>query len=93
MRTARNQRTRKIRQTFSVAPDVVDVLDDVRKLRKLRSRSAALEAIVREQNALERRRAISQSITDFYDNLSESERAEERAWGAFSVAQWAKRKE
>lgn len=84
---------RKVRQTFSIGSDVVDVLESVRRRRKLRSRSAALELIVREQHVAERRRSISQSITDYYDNLSEEERAKERAWGAFSAAQWARRKD
>jgi len=91
--THRHPGTRKVRQTFSVGADVLDILDGVLKQRKLRSRSAALETIVRERHAAERRRAISQSIADYYDNVTEHERAEERAWGAFSAAEWVKRKE
>jgi hypothetical protein len=40
-----------------------------------------------------KRSLIAQSITDFYNSLSDDERREERAWAALSVAQWAKRDE
>ena len=93
MEHRRKRSSHKVRHTFSVSRDVVEVIDRVRERQKLRSRSAALESIIREQQSAERRHAVSQSITDFYNDLTEEERAEERAWGAFSVTQWSKRKE
>jgi predicted ribosome quality control (RQC) complex YloA/Tae2 family protein len=87
-RTASRSRFRKEKQTFSLSREALDYLNSLAK--RYSSRSEALEALICRHKEHQERKKISAGIRDYYDSISEEERAENRAWGDFVVANLGK---
>ena len=77
----------KQKRTFSLSQESVEYLESVRKQKKAPSTSTVLDEIIREQKLLAKRQAMSQEINDYYDSLTDEQRAEDRAWGEFAESQ------
>jgi hypothetical protein len=80
--------TRKLKKTFSLSRESVLYLESVRKRKKRESISAVLEDLIRQQQQTAEMSRISASVTDYYDSLTEEERAENRSWGEFALSQF-----
>jgi hypothetical protein len=80
--------TRKLKKTFSLSRESVLYLESVRKRKKRESISAVLEDLIRQQQQTAEMVRISASVTNYYDSLTEQERAENRAWGEFALTQF-----
>jgi len=79
------QSSRKKKKTFSLSPEALAYLDLLAK--KHRSASEALDTLIREKRETAEKERIAASIRQYYDSISDEERAENRAWGEFVLAQ------
>jgi hypothetical protein len=84
----RGFRQRKGKKTFSLSADALAYLRVLAK--KSGSASAALDQLIREKKLEAERQRISAGISNYYDSISETERGENEAWGAFSESQFPK---
>ena len=89
VRTAGRQASRKSKKSFSLSNDSVAFLEALRKRRRANSVSSVLEDILLSVRRAEEKRAIEQSIGEYYDGLSPAEREEETNWGAFALRQFS----
>jgi len=80
--------SRKARKTFSLSRETVKYLEALRKERKKDSMSAVLEDVVRQLQQTKELERISASVSHYYDNLSDEQMAEDRAWGEFAETQF-----
>jgi hypothetical protein len=80
--------TRKAKKTFSLSRQSVQYLEALRKERRSRSISAVLEEIICQQQQEKEVQRIAASATRYYDSLTASEIAEDRAWGDFAATQF-----
>jgi hypothetical protein len=78
----------KARKTFSLSRETVRYLESLRKERKKDSMSAVLEDVVRQLQQAKELERISASVSHYYDNLTDEEMAEDRAWGEFAETQF-----
>jgi hypothetical protein len=84
-------RTRKERKSFTLSQESIALLNDLRAGHQgsgRRSVSAVLDDLLRALDKQRRRDAVDQTITKFYDGISEQAQAEEKSWGKFSLAQF-----
>ncbi|HET7209395.1 MAG TPA: hypothetical protein VFI95_22660 [Terriglobales bacterium] len=81
--------TRKARRTFSLSRESLDYLEKLQKAKRHRSISSLLDELIRRQQEANDMRAISASISSYYDSLNEEQAAEQRAWGQFAESQWS----
>ncbi len=79
---------RKERHTFTLDQELVAYVKLEAEQRSIASLSAALEEILRESKRQREREKIQSAISSYYDALSETEREENRAWGAFGESQF-----
>ncbi len=71
----------KQRRTFTLSPASLAYLDEQARRRNLESQSAALDELLLEKKKDEHRALLAANITSYYDNLSDDEVEEQRAWG------------
>jgi hypothetical protein len=71
---------RKIKKSFTLAPEAVAFLSETREKRKARSDSEALDLLLRELMLEAKRQAIDAAITEYYDTASDEELAEQSEW-------------
>jgi hypothetical protein len=71
----------KQRRTFTLSPESLAYLEQQARERKLGSQSAVLDELLLEKTADQRKAAVEANITAYYDNLSDEEMEEQRAWG------------
>jgi hemerythrin superfamily protein len=71
---------RKIKKSFTLAPEAVAFVSQTREKRKAGSDSEALEMLLRELILEAKRQAIEAAITEYYDTASDEELAEEEQW-------------
>ncbi len=71
-------RRRRQRRTFSLAPEVIEFIEQVQKKRATTSLSAAVEAIVREQQEAENQARLELATTAYFEKLGPEAAAEER---------------
>jgi|HubBroStandDraft_1064217.scaffolds.fasta_scaffold08968_3 hypothetical protein len=87
-RTTHRKPGRKAKKSYTLSPESVDFLEAQRKKRRASSISAVLDEIlqaVRREAELAR---INQSVTDYYDSLSDEELKELSEWGDFALSQF-----
>ncbi len=79
--------THKERRSFTLDRELVSYLELVRAELKTSSTSSALEEILRRSKSQHERQKVQSAMVDYYDSLSERDREENRAWGAFAESQ------
>ena len=78
---------RKERKTFTLSRDSIRYVKEVRREKGAPSESSALEEILTESRQAREMAKIESSISNYYDSISDEERASNRAWGAFAESQ------
>ncbi|HWE86304.1 MAG TPA: hypothetical protein VG267_15280 [Terracidiphilus sp.] len=71
---------RRVKKSFTLAPDVLAFVVETRRKRKIGSDSEALNSLLHEQMLEAKRREIDASIKEYYDNASEEELQEQKEW-------------
>ena len=82
---------RKERRTFTLSPESVALLKDLRAARggaRRRSVSSTLDDLLRALDRQRKRESAEKAISEYYDELNESERIEANEWGQFSLTQF-----
>ena len=72
--------TRKLKRSFTLAPDVVAFVGETRRKRGAGSDSEALDLLLREVMLEAKRREIDAAYQDYYDTASDEDLAEQREW-------------
>jgi multidrug efflux pump subunit AcrA (membrane-fusion protein) len=78
---------RKERCSFTLSRESVEYLEREQQQRKAPSTSSVLDEILRENKLALEKRQFEAAMTSYYDTISDQERAENRAWGAFAESQ------
>jgi len=89
-RTTHRQPARKAKKSYTLSPESVDFLETLRKKRRARSISFVLEEILQAARREAEMAKINQSVSDYYDSLSDEEMEELRQWGEFGLSQLLK---
>ncbi|MGA9072338.1 MAG: hypothetical protein WB424_18910 [Terracidiphilus sp.] len=71
---------RKIKRSFTLAPECVAFVEDTRQRRQAGSDSEALDLLLREAMLEVKRQELEAGITAYYDSITDEEMAEEREW-------------
>ncbi len=77
----------KSKKSFTLSRSSVVFLERLRRERKVLSASRVLDDLIQQEEARHRRRTVEDAIADYYSNLSDAERGEEKAWGQFALEQ------
>jgi len=80
---------RKLKRTFSLSVQALAYIDGLAK--EHRSASEALERVISEQKAVAEKARISAGIRNYYDSISDEQRAENLAWGELAGSHLLKR--
>ncbi len=72
--------TRKVKRSFTLAPDSVAYVRETRRRRKASSDSEALDLLLRESMQARKREEIDAAVKDYYDHASDEELREQREW-------------
>jgi hypothetical protein len=86
-RTTHRQPPRKAKKSYTLSPESVDFLETLRKKRRARSISFVLEEILQAARREAEMAKINQSVSDYYDSLSDEEMEELSQWGEFGLRQ------
>jgi len=78
---------RKERRSFTLSHESLEYLEREQQERKAPSASSALDDILQERKREFEQQQLQAAITSYYDSISDDERAENRAWGAFAESQ------
>jgi len=89
-RNTHRQPARKAKKSYTLSPESVDFLETLRKKRRARSISFVLEEILQAARREAEMAKINQSVSDYYDSLSDEEMEELRQWGEFGLSQLLK---
>jgi hypothetical protein len=84
-------RVPKQRRTFTLSPESVALLNDLSAAQRgsrRRSVSSVLDDLLRALDKQRKRDAVDQAVKNFYDGLSPQDKAREKDWGEFSLAQF-----
>ena len=88
MRIAKKARfTPKLKKSYTLSRSSVKFLERLHKEKQAPSVSAVLDGIIKDVEEQRKREAIDRAITEYYDNLTDEEERELRAWGDFSMEQ------
>jgi hypothetical protein len=90
IRTTHRKPARKAKKSYTLSPESVDFLETLRNKRRARSISFVLEEILQAARREAELAAINQSVTAYYDSLSDEEAEELRQWGKFGLRQLLK---
>lgn len=71
---------RKIKRSFTLAPESVAFLKEARKRREARSDSEALDLVLNELRLEARRQELEAATKEYYDTATDEELAEEVEW-------------
>jgi len=88
MRTTHRQSVRKAKKSYTLSPESVDFLETLRRKRRARSISFVLEEILQAARREAEMAKINQSVTEYYDSLSDEEVEELSQWGDFALSQF-----
>ena len=77
---ATSRKIKKIKKSFTLAPESAAYLSQIRKIRKARSESEALDLLLRESMLAAKQQEIEAAYTEYYDSASEQDRSEQREW-------------
>src|SRR3974390_3293172 len=75
------KQTIKRRRTFTLSPASLVYLEQETRRRSGDSQSAVLDELLRENIEQQQLAALERNVTDYYDNLTDGEVEEQRAWG------------
>ena len=89
-RTTHRQPARKAKKSYTLSPESVDFLETLRRKRRARSVSFVLEEILQAVRREAEFAKINQSVSDYYDSLSDEEVEELGQWGEFGLRQLLK---
>jgi DNA-binding PadR family transcriptional regulator len=89
-RTTHLQTGRKAKKCYTLSPESVDFLEKLRRKRHARSISFVLEEILQAVRREAELTTINQSVTAYYDSLSDEEAEELSQWGKFALSQFPK---
>jgi methylthioribose-1-phosphate isomerase len=81
---------RKAKKSYTLSPESVDFLEVQRKKRRATSISAVLDEILQAVRREAEMARINQSITEYYDSLTDEEVQELDEWGRFGLSQLLK---
>jgi len=76
---------RKIKKSFTLAPESVAFLSETRQKRKAGSDSEALDLLLRELMLEAKRQAIDAAYKEYYDTASDEELAEQSEWAELTA--------
>lgn len=71
---------RRMKKSFTLAPDVLAFVVETRRKRKTGSDSEALNLLLQEQMLEARRREIDAAIKEYYDTASDEELRDQEEW-------------
>src|SRR5262249_11620937 len=77
--------TLKAKKSYTLSEQSVAFLETMRKRRRARSTSAVLEGILQSVRRNQKIQLLDQATEEYYSSLTDSERKEEAAWGAFAL--------
>jgi hypothetical protein len=80
---------RKLKRTFSLSAEALAYLDGLAK--DYKSTSEALDRLIHERKALAEKARISAGIRNYYDSISDEQRAENLVWGELAGTHFLKR--
>jgi hypothetical protein len=86
-RTTHRQPVRKAKKSYTLSPESVAFLETLRKKRRAPSISSVLEEVLQTVRREAELAKINQSVTDYYDSLSDEEVEELSEWGKFGLRQ------
>ena len=81
---------RKEKKTYSLSRESIEFVERVKKERRRESASSALEELIQEKKMEAERLRMDASISSYYDSLTDEDREQNRAWGAFAESQLPK---
>ncbi|HVM93953.1 MAG TPA: hypothetical protein VMT67_14115 [Terriglobales bacterium] len=74
-------RSRKLRRTFTLSPHNVAYIEDQTRERKMPSQSAFLDELLDEKTREQKLSELEAKTIAYYNNLTDEEVEEQRAWG------------
>jgi len=77
---------RKIKKSFTLAPEAVAFLSETRERRKAGSDSEALDLLLRELMLEAKRQELEAATKEYYDTASDEELAEQLEWAEMASA-------
>ena len=87
-RTTHRQTGRKAKKSYTLSPESVNFLETLRRKRRARSISFVLEEILQAARREAEMAKINQSVTAYYDSLSDEEAEDLSQWGEFALSQF-----
>jgi len=89
-RTTHRQTAWKAKKSYTLSPESATFLEGLRKKRRARSTSLVLEEILQAVRREAEMATINQSVTAYYDSLSDEEAEELSQRGKFGLRQLLK---
>lgn len=71
---------RRVKKSFTLAPDVLAFVAETRRKRKTGSDSEALNLLLQEQMLEAKLRELDAAVKEYYDNASDEELQEQKEW-------------
>ncbi len=71
---------RRVKRSFTLAPEVLAFVVETRRKRKARSDSEALNLLLQEQILEAKLREIDEAVRGYYDTASDEELREQKEW-------------
>jgi hypothetical protein len=75
-----SQATRKLKRSFTLAPESVAFVTHTRQIRKANSDSEALDLLLRELMLEAKLQELGAATKEYYDSASDQELSEQREW-------------
>ena len=72
--------SRRVKKSFTLAPDVLAFVVETRRKRKTGSDSEALNLLLQEQMLEAKLREMDAAVKEYYDNASDEELQEQKEW-------------
>lgn len=76
--------SRKIKRSFTLAPEALAFVVEVRRKRKAASDSEALNLLIEEQMLQAKQLELDAAIREYYDNAGEDELEDSKEWAAMA---------
>jgi len=89
-RTTNRRPARKVKTAYTLSLESVDFLETLREKHRARSVSFVLEEILQAVRRETELAKINQSVSDYYDSISDEEMEELSEWGRFGLSQLLK---
>lgn len=86
-------RQAKAKKSFTLSRSSVAFLERLRKEKKATSTSQVVDELIEDAKARRQLEEYEKAVTAYYDNLTDEERKEQRAWGELARRAWQKEPE